>query len=228
MGSCLNMDSFGASSADRQVQHLKQQIVQSEAQLRNLKLQLQHAEQQAQASRDLNGAYLGGMPAEWIDETLSALQQDVGRDVAQRLRQEGHVENAPSVQAASQRRRWPLEAEEYKRYGRQMIMPEIGLHGQLHLKNSRVLIIGAGGLGCPAAAYLAGAGVGTLGLVDGDTVEESNLHRQIAHNTSRIGMNKAESAKNYLQSYVGCNRTSPGRNAEISSQSQPQSSIQHL
>lgn len=60
-------------------------------------------------------------------------------------------------------------------------------------------MIGAGGLGCPASAYLAGAGVGVLGLVDGDTVEVSNLHRQIAHSTSRVGMSKVESAITYLQ-----------------------------
>jgi len=61
------------------------------------------------------------------------------------------------------------------------------------------LIIGAGGLGCPAAAYIAGAGVGTLGLVDGDEVEVSNLHRQIIHSTSRVGMKKVDSAIEYLK-----------------------------
>lgn len=70
---------------------------------------------------------------------------------------------------------------------------------QLRLKQSRVLVVGAGGLGCPAAAYLAGAGVGTLGLVDGDTVEPSNLHRQIAHSTDRVGVSKVLSAVHYLQ-----------------------------
>lgn len=72
--------------------------------------------------------------------------------------------------------------------------------GQLRLKNASVLIVGVGGLGCPAAAYLAGAGVGTIGLVDGDVVEESNLHRQILHSTSRVGMSKVESAMVYLNS----------------------------
>jgi adenylyltransferase/sulfurtransferase len=97
---------------------------------------------------------------------------------------------------------WPLSPEEYQRYGRAMIMREMGLAGQLALKHAKVLIVGVGGLGCPAAAYLAGAGVGTLGLMDGDVVEASNLHRQIAHTTERIGMHKVASAKIYLEAYV--------------------------
>ena len=79
--------------------------------------------------------------------------------------------------------RFPLTKDEYRRYSRQLIMPEIGLQGQLRLRSSRVLIVGAGGLGCPAAAYLAGAGVKTIGIVDGDIVEEGNLQRQILHRT---------------------------------------------
>ena len=74
--------------------------------------------------------------------------------------------------------------------------------GQLRLKNARVLIVGMGGLGCPAAAYLVGAGVGIIGLVDGDVVEESNLHRQILHSTARVGMSKVESAMVALNSCV--------------------------
>jgi adenylyltransferase/sulfurtransferase len=70
------------------------------------------------------------------------------------------------------------------------------------LKQTRVLIVGVGGLGCPAAAYLVGAGVGTIGLVDGDIVEESNLHRQVLHSSARVGMSKVESAMVSLTSYV--------------------------
>ncbi|KAL4909509.1 hypothetical protein BDW74DRAFT_82865 [Aspergillus multicolor] len=95
--------------------------------------------------------------------------------------------------------RWPLSGEEYRRYGRQMIVPQLGLQGQLKLRNAKVLIVGAGGLGCPAALYLAGAGVGTIGLVDGDTVESSNLHRQVLHRSKNVGKLKVDSAIEYLR-----------------------------
>ncbi|PAA84720.1 hypothetical protein BOX15_Mlig022145g1 [Macrostomum lignano] len=87
-----------------------------------------------------------------------------------------------------------LTNPEISRYSRQLIMPEIGVAGQMALKSSRVLIIGAGGLGCPAAIYLAAAGVGHIGIVDHDNVELSNLHRQILHTESAIGTPKAVSA----------------------------------
>ncbi|CZR51019.1 related to molybdenum cofactor biosynthetic protein [Phialocephala subalpina] len=108
--------------------------------------------------------------------------------------------NDLSVQHPVTPGKWPLSSEEYKRYGRQMIVPNIGIQGQLRLKAASVLIVGAGGLGCPAAAYLAGAGVGTIGIVDGDEVETSNLHRQILHSTSKVGMKKVDSAISYLKS----------------------------
>src|SRR5579859_1121622 len=86
-----------------------------------------------------------------------------------------------------------------KRYSRHLLVPEVGEAGQFKLLDSRVLFIGAGGLGSPAAYYLAAAGVGTLGIIDADVVEESNLQRQIIHNMSRIGQYKAESAKQTIQ-----------------------------
>ncbi|KAL7273127.1 hypothetical protein RUND412_004036 [Rhizina undulata] len=92
-----------------------------------------------------------------------------------------------------------LRLEEYRRYGRQMILPEIGFEGQKRLKKSRVLIVGAGGLGSPAAAYIAGAGVGAIGIIDHDTVEHSNLHRQIVHASSRVGVSKVISATTFLR-----------------------------
>lgn len=86
-----------------------------------------------------------------------------------------------------------------KRYSRHLLVPEVGEQGQFKLLDSKVLLIGAGGLGSPAAYYLAAAGVGTLGIIDADVVEESNLQRQIIHNTSRIGQYKAESARESIE-----------------------------
>ena len=88
-----------------------------------------------------------------------------------------------------------LTAHQRMRYSRHTLIPEVGEEGQLKLLDSKVLLIGAGGLGSPAAYYLAAAGVGTLGLVDDDVVDESNLQRQIIHTTDRLGMLKGESAK---------------------------------
>ncbi len=82
-----------------------------------------------------------------------------------------------------------------QRYSRHIILPEVGGKGQKKLLGSKVLIVGAGGLGCPVGYYLAAAGVGTIGIVDDDLVEVSNLQRQIAHSTGAIGMPKVESAK---------------------------------
>ena len=81
-----------------------------------------------------------------------------------------------------------------RRYARQLRLPEIGAEGQRRLADARVLIVGAGGLASPAALYLAAAGVGTIGLVDDDRVDDSNLHRQVLHSTDRIGMRKVDSA----------------------------------
>ena len=80
-----------------------------------------------------------------------------------------------------------LSPEQRERYSRHLLIPEIGLEGQLKLLDAKVLLLGAGGLGSPAALYLAAAGVGTLGIVDNDVVDLSNLQRQVAHTTERIG-----------------------------------------
>lgn len=88
-----------------------------------------------------------------------------------------------------------LDAEELERYSRHALMPEIGLEGQRRLRNARVLVIGAGGLGSPALLYLAAAGVGTLGIIDDDVVELSNLQRQVIHGVRDIGRSKLESAR---------------------------------
>jgi adenylyltransferase/sulfurtransferase len=88
-----------------------------------------------------------------------------------------------------------LTVDEVKRYSRHIIIPEVGMMGQKRLKNAKVLCVGAGGLGSPALMYLAAAGVGTLGIVEFDVVDESNLQRQIIHGQSDIGRPKAESAQ---------------------------------
>ncbi len=91
-----------------------------------------------------------------------------------------------------------LSPNELKRYDRHIILPEVGLKGQERLKNSSVLLVGAGGLGSPLAMYLAAAGVGRIGIVDFDIVDESNLQRQIIHGQSTIGQKKLDSAKKRL------------------------------
>ena len=92
-----------------------------------------------------------------------------------------------------------LSEQEISRYSRHLILPQVGLEGQLKLKNSKVLAVGTGALGSPILLYLAAAGVGTIGLVDFDVVEESNLHRQIIHTTNDIKKSKVQSAKEKLE-----------------------------
>src|SRR5699024_1249214 len=92
-----------------------------------------------------------------------------------------------------------LDGDARARYARQLILPEIGESGQRKLMESRILLIGAGGLGAPAALYLAAAGVGTLGIVDHDVVDRSNLQRQVIHADDRVGEPKVESARRTIQ-----------------------------
>ena len=92
-----------------------------------------------------------------------------------------------------------LTVDEVRRYSRHLIIPDVGMSGQKRLKNAKVLCVGAGGLGSPALLYLAAAGVGTLGIVEFDTVDESNLQRQIIHGQSDIGRSKAESARDSVK-----------------------------
>src|SRR2546423_12086917 len=91
-----------------------------------------------------------------------------------------------------------LSQQEVARYSRHLIMPEVGMEGQKRLKASRVLLVGAGGLGSPLALYLAAAGVGRLGLVDFDVVDFSNLQRQVLHGTSDVGRPKLQSARDRI------------------------------
>ena len=91
-----------------------------------------------------------------------------------------------------------LTENEIAYYSRQLLVDEIGMAGQLKLKQAKVLVIGAGGLGCPLLQYIAAAGVGNIGIIDGDSVDVSNLHRQILFDFNSIGKNKAVESKNKL------------------------------
>src|SRR3954470_21472034 len=105
---------------------------------------------------------------------------------------------AGGVEAVAQRQEEDLTRDEIQRYSRHLIMPEVGIEGQKKLKAARVLCIGAGGLGAPATMYLAAAGVGTLGIVDFDTVDASNLHRQIIYGTPDVGRRKLEASRDRI------------------------------
>ncbi len=111
-----------------------------------------------------------------------------------------------------------LTNEEVLRYSRHLILPEVALEGQLRLKAARVLCIGAGGLGSPLAMYLAAAGVGTLGLVDFDVVDVTNLQRQIIHATDDVGRSKVASAAETIAGinpWSRCGASRPGSRARM-------------
>jgi adenylyltransferase/sulfurtransferase len=94
-----------------------------------------------------------------------------------------------------------LSKQEIERYCRQIVLPEIGLEGQERISKSKVLVVGAGGLGSPCLMYLAGAGVGEIGIIDGDLVDTSNLHRQIIHVTENKGIHKSKSAELFIKAF---------------------------
>jgi len=134
----------------------------------------------------------GGVRSAFAAETLGKLgYTDVVSMIGgfNKWKDEGHDWRTPKVLSPDQR----------NRYQRHLLMPEVGEEGQLKLLDSKVLMIGAGGLGSPAALYLAAAGVGEIGIVDMDEVDRSNLQRQILHNEERIGDRKVDSAKKTLQ-----------------------------
>ncbi|KAF2713644.1 hypothetical protein K504DRAFT_399031 [Pleomassaria siparia CBS 279.74] len=175
------------------VESLRKQIASCEAQLKDLRRQLAEAEHYQQQQREQDS----------LHQTTAAYSDPFTHDMSYGIHDDFRSEVFAAlshVEVGSPSRKWPLDKTEYKRYGRQLIMPEIGLQGQLCLKEASVLIVGVGGLGCPAAAYLVGSGVGTVGLIDGDIVEESNLHRQVLHSTASVGMSKVDSARVALNS----------------------------
>lgn len=105
-----------------------------------------------------------------------------------------------SLQQSNSVNEEPLSLEEFKRYGRQMIVPKFGsLNAQKKLRSSKILVVGAGGLGSPALQYLCAAGIGEIGIIDDDTVDVSNLHRQIIHKSNLVGILKCESAKQSMK-----------------------------
>ncbi len=133
----------------------------------------------------------GGTRSAFAAETMQELgYSDVASMVGgfNRWKDEGRSWSAPASLTPDQR----------NRYQRHLLLPEVGVDGQLELLDAKVLLLGAGGLGSPAALYLAAAGVGTLGIIDMDVVDASNLQRQILHNTDRIGERKVDSAKKTL------------------------------
>ena len=170
---------------DAKVQRLRSQISSLESVLDDLRKQLAEAEESPAPQG--NGTTVS---ATLSTGSMNGPKRRRGSDTTQSTDGEGS-DDSSSISSAKE---CPMPLDDYKRYGRQMILPQVGLEGHLSLRSGRVLIVGLGGLGCPAAMYLAGAGIGTLGLMDGDTVELSNLHRQILHTTERIGWNKATSA----------------------------------
>ena len=133
----------------------------------------------------------GGTRSAFAAETLGQLGYTNVASVAggfNRWKDEGRDWRVPQV----------LSAEQRNRYQRHLLLPEVGVDGQQKLLDAKVLLLGAGGLGSPAALYLAAAGVGTLGIIDMDVVDASNLQRQILHNMDRIGERKVDSAKKTL------------------------------
>src|ERR671924_1820003 len=106
----------------------------------------------------------------------------------------GQIKPPPLVQPAEE-----LTFQEIRRYSRHLIIPDVAMTGQKRMKNAKVLCIGAGGLGSPVAMYLAAAGVGTIGLVDFDVVDETNLQRQVIHGTSDVGRKKLDSAADRIK-----------------------------
>jgi molybdopterin/thiamine biosynthesis adenylyltransferase/rhodanese-related sulfurtransferase len=133
----------------------------------------------------------GGTRSAFAAQTLQELgYSDVASVIGgfNRWKDEGRAWSAPRS----------LTAEQRNRYQRHLLLPEVGETGQIKLLDAKVLLLGAGGLGSPAALYLAAAGVGTIGIIDMDVVDASNLQRQVLHNTDRIGERKVDSAKKTL------------------------------
>ncbi len=155
-----------------------------------------HLESQVESRLGDKGAPIlvfcaGGVRSAFAAETLGLLGYEDVVSVAggfNKWKDEGRDWRVPQV----------LTPEQRNRYQRHLLLPEVGAEGQQKLLDAKVLLLGAGGLGSPAALYLAAAGVGTIGIIDMDVVDESNLQRQILHNMDRVGERKVDSAKKTL------------------------------
>jgi len=145
-----------------------------------------------------SGCVCGTDMEERLREENQRLRAELKRLRSAQEHHHHHQQAAPQTLAPLPNRRdeaGPMPATDVRRYARQMTIAGFGAQGQRRLASAAVLVVGAGGLGSPALLYLAGAGVGRLGIVDGDAVEEGNLHRQVLHDTDRTGLNKAVSAQ---------------------------------
>lgn len=131
--------------------------------------------------------------------TLQAEIEELKKQLHQKEKQLKLLEQNQQEDMVKNSERTKLSNEEITRFSRQIIVPGVGVKGQLALKTSSVLIVGAGGLGCPSALYLAGAGVGHIGIIDYDQVELNNLHRQLLHSEARLGTPKVDSAVEALK-----------------------------
>jgi molybdopterin/thiamine biosynthesis adenylyltransferase len=167
-----------------------------------------HIEGAANISRGFLEFRIGTVASDPATPIVLYCQTGLRSVLAARVLRELGYDNVVNLQGGFQR--WaqsglpvvkdqPLTTEQIQRYSRHFLLPQVGEKGQRRLLRSRVLLIGAGGLGSPAAVYLAAAGVGTIGLMDGDIVDVSNLQRQILHTTPNVGRPKAESGAEMIR-----------------------------
>ncbi|KAF8764275.1 adenylyltransferase and sulfurtransferase MOCS3-like [Argiope bruennichi] len=136
-----------------------------------------------------------------MEEDVKSLKEIIKQRDAEIIRLKSILENTNNFKETLNtiEKKSFLSSQDISRYSRQLILPEIGVSGQISLKQTSVLIVGAGGLGCPAGLYLAAAGIGEIGIVDHDVVEINNLHRQIAHTMNSIGEEKSKSLQRAIK-----------------------------
>ncbi|GBL95683.1 Adenylyltransferase and sulfurtransferase MOCS3 [Araneus ventricosus] len=136
-----------------------------------------------------------------MEEDIKGLKEIINQKDAEIIRLKSLLDNnnCANETVSAVEKTSSLTSQEISRYSRQLILPEIGVSGQISLKQTSVLIVGAGGLGCPAGLYLAAAGIGEIGIVDHDVVEVNNLHRQVAHTINTVGEEKSKSLQRAIE-----------------------------